>query len=73
MEKLEGIRISEEDYQINLLELRRRKEEIYKLQKEKTDINDALFSEKKLLILLNSELEYYKSNFLIFLLFYYCY
>ena len=73
MEKLEGIRISEEDYQINQLELRRRKEEIYKLQKEKTDINDALFSEKKLLILLNSELEYYKSNFLIFLLFYYCY
>jgi hypothetical protein len=63
MEKLEGIRISEDDYQINQLELRRRKEEIYELQNAKSEIYDALFSERKLVILLNSELEYYKSNF----------
>ena len=63
MEKLEGIRISQEDYQRNQLELKRRSEEIYELQNASATINVAIYSERKQVILINSELEYYKRNY----------
>jgi len=59
-EKLEGLRISQEDFQKTGWELQRRTDEVYELQKALADTNKALNYERRQVINLTAELESYK-------------
>ncbi len=60
LEKLEGLRISQEDFQKTQWNLKKRSDDIYDLQKALTETNDILNYERRQVINLTSELESYK-------------
>ncbi len=61
MEKLEDLRIKQEDYHKTQWELRRRTDEVIELQNALSEGHIALNNERKQIIFLNNELENYKS------------
>ena len=63
LEKIEGLRIAQEDFQKTQWELQKRSEEVYELQKALADTNNALNYERRQVINLIAEMESYKCNF----------
>lgn len=63
LEKLEGLRIAQEDFQKTQWELQKRSDEVYELQNGLAETNKALNYERRQVINLTAELESYKCNF----------
>jgi len=68
LEKLEGFRIAEEDFQKTQWELHKRSDEVFELQNALSETNKALNYERKQVINLRAELETYKCKFNLYII-----